>query len=65
MTSAPWLDPHLDQAIYTAGEPIVRAKAAMLLLHGRGATAQNILTLAEELAAPGFTYLAPQAAGYT
>jgi predicted esterase len=37
----------------------------MVLLHGRGATAQGILSLADELSHPGFAYLAPQAAGNT
>ena len=31
----------------------------MLLLHGRGATAEDILSLAGELNQPGFAYLAP------
>jgi phospholipase/carboxylesterase len=35
----------------------------MVLLHGRGGTAQGILSLAEELAHPGFATLAPQTAG--
>jgi phospholipase/carboxylesterase len=33
------------------------------MLHGRGASAESILDLAEPLAAPGVAYLAPQAAG--
>jgi predicted esterase len=37
----------------------------MVLVHGRGATAAGILSLAEELAQPGFAFLAPQAAGNT
>lgn len=37
----------------------------MLLIHGRGATAESILSLADELAHPDFVYLAPQAAGNT
>ena len=37
----------------------------MLLVHGRGATAEDILSFAGELAQPGFAYLAPQAPGYT
>lgn len=57
--------PHQDQPILTAGEPLDRAKAAMIMVHGRGATAESILTLASELAQPGFVYLAPQARGYT
>ncbi len=33
----------------------------MLMVHGRGARAEDILTLAEPLALPGFAFLAPQA----
>ena len=36
----------------------------MLMVHGRGATAEDILGLASELNQPGFFYLAPQAADY-
>jgi predicted esterase len=35
----------------------------MVMLHGRGATAESILSLAVALDAPSFAYLAPQAAG--
>jgi phospholipase/carboxylesterase len=37
----------------------------MLMVHGRGATAEDILTLAGQFAQPGFAYLAPQAAENT
>jgi len=37
----------------------------MILLHGRGATAESILQLAVELDHPEFAFLAPQAAGNT
>ncbi len=37
----------------------------MLMVHGRGASAQDILTIAAEAAQPGFVYVAPQAAGNT
>lgn len=57
--------PHQRQPVLVAGEPLERAKAAMILLHGRGASAEDILSLAGEVNQPGFTYLAPQAAGYT
>jgi predicted esterase len=55
--------PHQTQRVFHAGQPLDRAAAAMVLLHGRGGTAQAILSLAEELAHPGFAYLAPQAGG--
>jgi phospholipase/carboxylesterase len=57
--------PHQGLPVRTAGEPLVSARAAMILLHGRGATAADILLLAEELAQHGFSYLAPEAAGDT
>ncbi len=50
------------QRILQAGAPLTSARAAMILVHGRGATAEDILTIAEEVQRPGFTYLAPQAA---
>jgi predicted esterase len=34
----------------------------MLMVHGRGARAEDILSLVDQLAQPGFAYLAPQAA---
>ena len=37
----------------------------MLLVHGRGATAESILTLADLLDVPGFGFLAPQAVDNT
>jgi predicted esterase len=49
--------------VLEAGEPLAKARAAMILVHGRGATAQDIMTLAADLNHPGFAYLAPQAAG--
>jgi predicted esterase len=58
-------NPHQGQPIRMAGEPLDRAQAAMLMVHGRGASAEDILTRADQLAQPGFAYLAPQAAGNT
>ena len=51
------------QRVVEAGEPLSSARAAMILLHGRGATAEDIMTIASEVLAPGWTYCAPQAAG--
>lgn len=55
---------HQGQPVLAAGEPLDKARAAMVMLHGRGATAEDILTLSTELAQPGFIYLAPQASGH-
>jgi len=35
----------------------------MILMHGRGANAADVMTIAAELIHPGFAYLAPEAAG--
>ena len=51
------------QRVAFAGEPLGKARAAMILLHGRGATAEDILTVAAEVQRPGWAYIAPQAAG--
>ncbi len=56
---------HENQAILIAGLPLEQAKAAMIMVHGRGSSAENILGLAAELDRDGFTYIAPQAAGNT
>lgn len=57
--------PHQGQPIRMAGEPLGRARAAMLMLHGRGARAEDILSLASDLARPDYAYLAPQATDNT
>src|SRR5881397_308096 len=53
------------QRIVEAGQDLRTARAAMILLHGRGATAEDIMTIASEVQQPGWAYLAPQAAGNT
>jgi predicted esterase len=55
---------HQGQPVYTAGEPLETAQAAMVMLHGRGASAQDILSLSAEFSQPRVAYLAPQAAGH-
>lgn len=56
------IGPHQGQPLLMAGEPLDRAIAAMVMVHGRGATAEDILALTAELKQHGFAYLAPQAA---
>lgn len=56
---------HQGQPVLTFGQPLEDAKGVMILVHGRGATANSILSLAELLYDPDFAYLAPQAAGNT
>jgi phospholipase/carboxylesterase len=47
--------------LFHAGVPLESARVAVVLLHGRGASAQDILTLAPELRGDGVAFLAPQA----
>jgi predicted esterase len=47
------------------GEKMESANAAMILVHGRGSSAEDILSLANEFIHPGFLYAAPQAFGNT
>jgi predicted esterase len=51
--------------VLQAGEALERAAAALILVHGRGGTAEGILSLAGELTRPGFAFFAPQAEGNT
>ncbi|MCD2202253.1 alpha/beta hydrolase [Halobacterium sp. KA-6] len=55
-------DPHADQPAVTAGAPASVAAAVVVLLHGRGATAQGVVNLAEPLYRHGVTFVAPDAA---
>jgi phospholipase/carboxylesterase len=57
--------PHQGQPLLVAGESLEKARAAMIMVHGRGASAEDILGLSVDLKQPGFVYLAPQAAGYS
>jgi len=53
--------PHENSPIYAAGAKLDEASAALILLHGRGASAEAILTLSTDLIQPGLAFLAPQA----
>lgn len=56
---------HAGQPVAARGEPLDKAKAAMLMIHGRGGGAMSILPLVSHLNVPGFAFLAPQANGGT
>ena len=61
MTELQDKNPHQNQPVLFTGEKLESAKAAMILIHGRGSTAEEILTLSSEFMHPGFLYAAPQA----
>lgn len=56
-------DVHADQPVLAWGAPLESARAALILVHGRGASARDILLLADETAGPDVAAFAPQAAG--
>lgn len=56
------MTPHQGQPIVNAGLPVAQARMAMILVHGRGGSAADILNLANSLEISSFAYLAPQAA---
>ena len=58
-------DPHRGQPILRRGPEPARARLAIICIHGRGASAEDILTVADELELDDVAYLAPQAAGNT
>ncbi|HYI25117.1 MAG TPA: dienelactone hydrolase family protein [Thermomicrobiales bacterium] len=66
MTSILDTHPHAHQPVLRAGVPIEEANGVVILLHGRGSPAANIIRLANDLAPDPATeqriaYLAPQA----
>jgi len=58
-------DPHAAQEILSAGPAPEEAAATLILIHGRGASAESILSLHDALGLPNLAAVAPQAAGYT
>ena len=58
-------DPHGGQDIESAGPPAEHARAGVVLVHGRGAEAAGMLTLAETFMLSDVAYRAPQAHGFT
>ncbi len=57
--------PHQSQDIATGGTALEEAEAAVVAVHGRGATARSVLDLAREVSPDGVAFLAPQAARNT
>lgn len=59
-------NPHQNQPVAITGTDIDKASKAMIMIHGRGASAQSILGLSKEFDnIEDFVFLAPQASGYT
>lgn len=58
-------NPHANTPVLQAGAALDKATLAVVLLHGRGASAEDILGLGEAFSVADVAYLAPQAAGHT
>jgi phospholipase/carboxylesterase len=58
-------DPHRNSPVFHRGVSLAEASGAVILLHGRGGSAEDILSLAGEFDAPQLAYLAPEASGNT
>jgi phospholipase/carboxylesterase len=54
-----------QKQILTAGTPLDKAKGALILLHGRGGTAENIISLAGEFNINELAIVAPQATNHS
>ena len=59
------MDPHAGQPVLRHGPAPREARLIMILSHGRGSSADDILGLAQQFSVDDVTYLAPQAAGHT
>lgn len=57
--------PHQGQPSVMAGDEISEAKAVMIMVHGRGASPESILSLTSAIHQDGFAYVAPRAANTT
>ncbi len=56
---------HDPNHFLTAGRPLDEAEKVMVLVHGRGGSARDILSLANHINDDGFAFVAPQATGNT
>ena len=59
------LDPHAGQPIVSGGVPLDQSRAVAVMVHGRNAAPENILTLVPQIDRAAVTYLAPAAANHT
>jgi predicted esterase len=62
MTEQP-LDPHAAAHVYTAGHPLQEARAALIILHGRGDAGHKIIGLTNFLDTWRYAIFAPNAVG--
>ncbi|MGM0745613.1 alpha/beta hydrolase [Rhodohalobacter sp.] len=61
----PFEGPHQKSKTVAAGVNPENADGAIIMIHGRGATAESIITIANEFDAKNLHFVAPQASGNT
>ena len=58
-------DPHAAGSVLNGGAALQETSGAIILLHGRGGSAAEMIGLGKEMNLPGIALLAPQAAEHT
>ena len=58
-------DPHAEQPVIWRGLDPSNARLVVVLVHGRGASAESIFTLADQFEVGDVAYVAPEAADHT
>ena len=56
-------DPHANEPVLRLGPDVADSRLVAICIHGRGASAEDILVLAREFGVEDVAFLAPQAAG--
>lgn len=56
---------HNPNNIHTAGKPLEEANKVMVMVHGRGGSARDILSLSQHIHDNDFAFVAPEAQGNT
>lgn len=56
---------HTKKDLKAAGKPLAEAKKALIMIHGRGGSADDILSVAQYLQLQDYALLAPQATNHT
>lgn len=57
--------PHYGQPVLTTGASLANATSAMIMIHGRGGSADDILAMSNHFDTPDVAYFAPQARNFT
>jgi predicted esterase len=59
------MGPHAGQQVLRAGPPVDTAAKAVIAIHGRGASAEDVIGIGRAIDLPNVAWLAPDAASHT